>query len=156
MQITKEMLMELNNELTIKGCPFRYELKFSENGSTAMVITLPNMNCVDSYVINVTDDFIDWLHLWFKTKFNIELGHSNNGTLFWSNEKLAENSSFANKLKDAIHERTRLTGLDADGNVISTEEYEILATRAITEKENESIKNHILKKLYEYENGEAD
>ena len=25
MKITREMVMELNNELAVKGCPFRYE-----------------------------------------------------------------------------------------------------------------------------------
>lgn len=51
---------------------------------------------------------------------------------------------------------TRLTGLDADGCIISTEEYTILATRKVTEKENENINKHILEKLYECENIEEE
>lgn len=50
----------------------------------------------------------------------------------------------------------RLTGQDADGCIISTEEYAIIATRAVTPKEEENIKNHILEKLYEYENMEDE
>lgn len=50
----------------------------------------------------------------------------------------------------------RLTGLDAYGDVISTEEYSILATRDITDKEKEDIKNHILEKLYKYEDKETE
>ena len=29
MKITREMVVELNNELAVKGCPFRY--KFNDN-----------------------------------------------------------------------------------------------------------------------------
>lgn len=50
----------------------------------------------------------------------------------------------------------RLTGLDAYGDVISTEEYSILATRDITDKEKEDIKNHILEKLYKCEDKETE
>lgn len=50
----------------------------------------------------------------------------------------------------------RLTGVDANGDIISTEEFEIIATRAMTDKEKFLIKKHILEKLYEYENSDEE
>ena len=50
----------------------------------------------------------------------------------------------------------RLTGLDAYGNVISTEEYDIIAQRGMTEKEKIKINERILEKLYDYENREEE
>ena len=73
MKITREMVIELNNELVIKGCPFRYEYEGETEYSRIphMEIALPNMNCVSSYIINVTKDFLEWLDIWFKTKYNV-------------------------------------------------------------------------------------
>lgn len=48
--------------------------------------------------------------------------------------------------------KERLTGLDADGYIISTEEATIIAARPVSEEEKKSIRMHILEKLYEYEN----
>lgn len=84
MKITEEMVMELNSELIFKGCPFRY--KYDPTGYTGnphMEITLPNMNCVSSFIINPTSEFFDWLKLWFKVK-GIELGCNNNASILWS------------------------------------------------------------------------
>lgn len=50
----------------------------------------------------------------------------------------------------------RLTGMDANGDIISTEEYTIIASKRITNEEKRSIENHILEKLYEYENMEEE
>lgn len=80
MKITREMVIELNNELAVKGCPFRYEYE----GATEipqMQVALPNMNCVNSFIINVTRDFLEWLELWFKTKYGIELTCNNDGSI---------------------------------------------------------------------------
>ena len=82
--ITEEMVMELNNELSVKGCPFRY--KYQHNYLfPSMKLTFPNMNCVDSCIINVTKEFLDWLRLWFKTKYEIELDCNNDASVLWSN-----------------------------------------------------------------------
>lgn len=84
MKITKEMVMELNNELVNKGCPFRYEYDPAEHsGNPHMIITLPSMNCVSSFIINPTREFFDWLELWFKEK-GIELSCNNDGSILWS------------------------------------------------------------------------
>lgn len=50
----------------------------------------------------------------------------------------------------------RLTGLDADGNIISTEEYSVIGTRGLTDEENKNIVEHLLTKLYELENKEEE
>lgn len=54
------------------------------------------------------------------------------------------------------NKEARLTGLDADGQVISTEEYAIIATRALTPLEEKIIRKHILEKLYAYENSDDE
>ena len=89
MKITREMVVELNNELAVKGCPFRY--KFNDNIISGTIeITLPNMNCVDSFIINPTREFFDWLKLCFKTKYGIELLCNNTGSTLWSNDFYSE------------------------------------------------------------------
>lgn len=56
MKITKEMVMNLNIELVIKGCPFRY--KFVDDMIiSSMEITLPSMNCVDSLLSTQQKNF---------------------------------------------------------------------------------------------------
>lgn len=87
-KITREMIMELNNELAVKCVPFRYEYKIMGSGHAGMEITLPNMNCVDSFIINVTRDFLKWLELWFKTKYEIELTCNNTGSILWAKKFL--------------------------------------------------------------------
>ena len=85
MVLTKEMVMNLNIELGLKGCPFRY--KYSDDMIVAsMEIILPSMNCVDSFIVNPTKKFFDWLRLWFKEKYNIELNCNNTGSIMWSND----------------------------------------------------------------------
>lgn len=84
MKITVEMVKELNNELIAKGCPFRY--KYNEEGFTRnphIRITLPSMNCVDSFIINPSKIFFDWLQLWFKER-GVELSCNNDGSILWS------------------------------------------------------------------------
>lgn len=83
MKITKEMVMELNNELAVKDRPFRYKY-IDEEYIPKIEITLPNMNCVDSFIINVSTEFFNWLNLWFKTKYDIELNCNNTGSILWA------------------------------------------------------------------------
>lgn len=84
MKITKDMVSELNKELANKGCPFRYEHEeVGNDGNPHMKITLPSMEGVDSFIINPTKAFFDWLEIWFKEK-GIELSCNNTGSVFWS------------------------------------------------------------------------
>ena len=52
--IDRGMIIELNNELAVKGCPFRYEYEGATEYShiPQMRVVLPNMNCVSSCIIN--------------------------------------------------------------------------------------------------------
>lgn len=86
MKITKEMTVELNNELAIMGCPFRYE--YDSNGYTGnphINIVLPSMNYVSSFIINPTDEFFNWLKTWFRSK-GITLSCNNDGSIMWSKD----------------------------------------------------------------------
>ena len=81
MKITEEMVMELNEELRAKGCSFRY--LFDAYGNPKIRITLPSMNCVDSFIINPTREFFTWIEQWFKLK-GIELCCNADGSILWS------------------------------------------------------------------------
>ena len=84
MKITREMIVELNNELVNKGCSFRYEYdEAGYSGNPHMKIVLPSMNYVNSFYINVTMEFFDWLMLWFNVK-GIELSYNNDRSILWS------------------------------------------------------------------------
>lgn len=84
MKITKQMVVQLNSELENMNCPFRYEYYESDcSNNPHMRITLINMNCVDSFIINPTKDFFDWLKKWFESK-GIELSCNNDGSILWS------------------------------------------------------------------------
>lgn len=85
-KITNEMVIELNKELANKGCPFRYEYdEVGFTGNPHMKISLPSMKGVDSFIINPTKEFSDWLELWFKDK-GVELSHNNDGSIMWSKD----------------------------------------------------------------------
>lgn len=84
MKITREMVIELNDELRVKGCPFKYEYdSYGTSGNPQIKIALPSMNSVSSFIINPTRDFFDWMELWFKNK-GIELSYNNDGSIMWS------------------------------------------------------------------------
>lgn len=85
MKITVEMVNELNKELATKNCPFRYEFYIPEYNpiNPHMKIVLPSMNCVDSFTINPSKIFFDWLRLWFKAK-GVELSCNNDASILWS------------------------------------------------------------------------
>lgn len=94
MKITEEMVVELNNELAVNGCPFRYKYDGdSSTGNPHMKITLASMVYVDSFIINTTHEFYTWLENWFKVK-GIELSCNNDGSILWSkngwDEEIAE------------------------------------------------------------------
>lgn len=105
MKITNEMVTELNKELVNKGCPFRYE--YDEAGYTGnphMKITLPSMNCIDSFIINPTKEFFDWLELWFKLK-GVELGCNNDGSIMWSNNGWSDITEKKFKSGDKVYHK---------------------------------------------------
>ena len=83
-KITFEMVVDLNERLAILGCPFRY--KYDEQGclgNPEIHITLLSTTMVQSFIVNPTEEFFDWLEAWFKTK-GIELGCNNDRSIMWS------------------------------------------------------------------------
>lgn len=84
--ITKEMVEELNNELAVRGYPFRYNYhEYAEHDSIPdMQVTLSNMKGVSSCTIKVTDDFLKRLELWFRTRYGIDLTCLNDRSVLWA------------------------------------------------------------------------
>ena len=85
MKITREMVVELNSELTVMGCPFRYKFN-GETGignNTQMELILPSMNYVSSFMVYPTTEFFVWLTTWFKNR-GIELSSNNDSSILWS------------------------------------------------------------------------
>ena len=66
-----------------------------------MKITLSSMNCVDSFIIYPTDEFFDWLELWFKLK-GVELGYNNDGSIMWSNNGWGDNTDDLRKAEQVM------------------------------------------------------
>lgn len=84
MKISKEMVYQLNNHLKSKGYPFRY--KYDESlisGNPHIQITLESTLGVDSFIINPTKEFFEWLEGWFM-QYGIELSCNNDGSIIWS------------------------------------------------------------------------
>ena len=87
MKLTKEMVSELNNELAVMGCSFRFAFCESKmTGLPSMEITLPSKNYVHSYIINVSRAYLEWQDMWFKTRYNVVLNCNNTGSVFWCKE----------------------------------------------------------------------
>lgn len=85
MKITREMVIELNNELAVMGCPFRYEIedkKCSWN-NPHIELVLPSMNYVESFMVCPKTEFFEWLYAWFRLK-GIELSCNNDRSILWS------------------------------------------------------------------------
>ena len=94
MKITREMVVELNSELTAMGCPFRY--KFEGKKCTAnnpnIELTLPSINYVSSFTIYTTKEFSEWLDTWFGLR-GIELSRNNDGSILWSKSGWDDNKN---------------------------------------------------------------
>lgn len=133
--ITEEMVMELNNELSVKGCPFRYKYQH-DNLIPSMKLIFPNMNYVDSCIINVTKDFLDWIRLWFKTKYEIELSCNNDASVLWSNSIYNDCAKYGIQIikadyVDADNEVTKLLGVKRhDGKQCNISQFILLLKKA--------------------------
>ena len=91
MKLTEKMVFELNSELSIMGCPFRYA--YSEGTVPSMEIQLSNTNYIKCYTIYPSDNFKEWLYKWFRFKFGIELKCNNTGNILWSKNVNEEKKS---------------------------------------------------------------
>lgn len=84
MKITREMVVELNTELAIMGCSFRYRYdEAGYSGNPHIEIALPSMNFINYVSIHPKNEFFDWLKMWFRMK-GIELSSNNDRSILWS------------------------------------------------------------------------
>lgn len=86
-QITDVMVTELNSELAVMGCSFRFKL-IDEGFYTKIQVTMASMNFVGSCIINLTEEFRVWLYQWFKIR-GVHLTTNNTGSIYWGVEKEA-------------------------------------------------------------------
>lgn len=82
--ITKEMIDELNKALETMSLGIRIKLEerlFIEGH--ACDIILANNFFIESYILNLSDEFYEMLEKFFK-KYGITLSYNNNRSTFWS------------------------------------------------------------------------
>ena len=93
MKITREITMELNNELAVMGCPFRYRIedKKCTGNNPHIELVLPSMNYVSSFYVSPTTEFFTWLYAWFRLK-GIELSCNNDRSILWSKSGWAKDN----------------------------------------------------------------
>ena len=83
MNITVKLVNELNNELAAKGCVFRYKFEIYDcTKHPQLHLVLVNSTYVESFIINPTKEYFDWLILWFKIR-GITISGNNDGTILW-------------------------------------------------------------------------
>ncbi|MBQ8218542.1 MAG: hypothetical protein IJZ79_02220 [Bacilli bacterium] len=80
--LTEELVNEFNEELRSLGCMFRYKY-YTGLSIPSMEIEPISMTHIDSYIINVTDEFRTWMYDWFR-KRGEELNCNNTGSILWS------------------------------------------------------------------------
>ena len=85
MKITQDMVTVFNQKLKEIDCSFK--LKFEENGlatgNTTCQIVPANNKFISSSIINMTDEFYEFLEKFFAER-GIELTYNNDGSIFWS------------------------------------------------------------------------
>lgn len=91
MKITEAMVVALNSELVMMGCPFRFQLsgECESSDNPVMKLMLPSMNGVNCFTMHLTSDFLTWLKVWFQLR-GVELSCNNSGDIFWSRNEWEE------------------------------------------------------------------
>lgn len=88
-KITKEMVDILNEMLSDMNCIFRYELDAIDGDAfdnPHMNIVLVSDKFVDSYIVNLSKNYLNWLETTFKERWGITLCYNNTGSVIWSKE----------------------------------------------------------------------
>jgi hypothetical protein len=86
-KLSKGMIDHLNEVITTKNVGFHYELSDTETyAPKATIVVNDNMGWVVNSIINCTDDYYEWLRLWFKNNYDVEIVFNNTGSIFWSND----------------------------------------------------------------------
>ena len=83
-KFTQEIVADLNHELSAKGCSFRFQLQKEITDNPSIEIVLPSMNGIDSFILNITDEFFEWLQTWCKINYGIILSCNNTRSTMWS------------------------------------------------------------------------
>lgn len=89
-KITQEMTDKLNAKLEACGVGFRYVFGDEETRAPKITITVadpvgflhPEYGCV----VNLSDEFYDWLDNWFKTNYDITLDYNHTRNTAWSHD----------------------------------------------------------------------
>ena len=83
-EITVDMIVDLNMELKNMGCCFMYKpIGFVGYNNYRLRLIPASSKYIDSCIINVTNEFIEWLKGWFK-KRKVELVFNNTREIVWS------------------------------------------------------------------------
>lgn len=84
MKITRDMVTVLNKELSDMGCSFEfYYDEYGMTGNPYIKIKPISTKFIDSYTLNLTKDFYDYLADFFLER-GIELSGNNDGSIMWS------------------------------------------------------------------------
>ena len=90
-KINREMIDNLNRALKSFGVGFYYEFQSDSVAPKAVIEVRDTVdedvpNWVHSSIVNVTDEYIDWLRNFFKNSYDIELCINNTNSIIWSND----------------------------------------------------------------------
>lgn len=87
--ITREIVRKLNVDLCVSG----YNIMFvfhegSSNGlPNRMEAALLNDAGLRSYILNLTDSFIEYITNWFLIYYDVKLIANNTNTIFWASRE---------------------------------------------------------------------
>jgi len=87
---TEEITNELNKQLEVLNCAFRFKLVTEEYGERLynphIEISLTNNYFVNSFVLNLTNKFYKWLEQLCEDNWNIHLSYNNTRSIIWAKE----------------------------------------------------------------------
>lgn len=87
---TEEITNELNKQLEVLNCAFRFKLVIEEYGEKLynphIKISLINNYFIDSFSLTLTDEFYKWLEQLCEDNWDIHLSYNNTGNIIWAKE----------------------------------------------------------------------
>ena len=90
-KINREMIDNLNHALKTFGVGFYYEFQPDSVAPKAVMKVRDTVDedvpkWVHSSIVNVTDEYINWLRNFFKNSYDIELCFNNTNSIIWSKD----------------------------------------------------------------------
>ena len=85
-KLSKGMIDHINKIIKDNAAGFYYEYREDSLTPTANIRVIDPVGWVDSSIINLTSEFLDWLKGWFKDNYDVEITFNNTRTIFWSND----------------------------------------------------------------------